>query len=344
MTDVLAAKTSQCQGGYNFSSGGNVIQARRWLWAAALCVSSAILAVAGHDPALVSHIRSEMETLAGDSFQGRGSGTQDELHAAEFLAEQLHSMGIAPAGDNGSYIQNVSGEFNFYRQGKKQWTTRNVIGVLAGRDPKLKDQVILLTAHMDHLGKPGDGKSIYHGADDDASGCVAVLELARAMTKGERPKRTVVFTFFGSEETGGQGNQYFLEHPPTPLGNIVANLEFEMIGRPDAKVKPGELWLTGYERSNLGPELAKHGARLVADPRPEQHFFQRSDNYALAKRGIIAQTVSSFGLHQEYHRPNDDLAHIDFAHMEEAIESMVEPVRWLANSDFKPEWVEGKKP
>jgi Zn-dependent M28 family amino/carboxypeptidase len=302
------------------------------------------LAVAGHDPALVGHIRSEMETLAGDALQGRGSGTQDELHAAEFLAEQLRSMGIAPAGDNGSYIQNVSGEFNFYRQGKKQWTTRNVIGILPGRDPKLKDQVILLTAHMDHLGKPGDGKSIYHGADDDASGCVAVLELARAMTSGERPKRTVFFTFFGSEETGGQGNQYFLEHPPTPLANIVANLEFEMIGRPDAKVKPGELWLTGYERSNLGPELAKHGARLVADPHPDQHFFQRSDNYALAKRGIIAQTVSSFGLHQEYHRPNDDLAHIDFAHMEEAIESMVEPVRWLANSDFKPEWVEGKKP
>jgi len=197
---------------------------------------------------------------------------------------------------------------------------------------------------MDHLGKPGDGKSIYHGADDDASGCVAVLELARSMSAGERPKRTVVFTFFGSEETGGQGNQYFLEHPPTPLATIVANLEFEMIGRPDAAVKPGELWLTGYERSNLGPELAKHGARLVADPHPEQHFFQRSDNYALAKRGIIAQTVSSFGLHQEYHRPNDDLAHIDFVHMEEAIESMVEPVRWLANSDFKPEWMEGKKP
>jgi hypothetical protein len=329
---------------YNLSSGGNVIQARRWLWAAVLCVSSAIFAGAGHDPGLVGHIRSEMETLAGDALQGRGSGTPDELHAAEFLAEQLHAMGIAPAGDNGGYIQNVSGEFNFYRQGKKQWTTRNVIGILPGHDPKLKDQIILLTAHMDHLGKPGDGKSIYHGADDDASGCVAVLELARAMTAGKRPKRTVVFTFFGSEETGGQGNQYFLEHPPLPLANIVANLEFEMIGRPDAAVKPGELWLTGYERSNLGPELAKHGARLVADPHPEQQFFRRSDNYALAKRGIIAQTVSSFGLHQEYHRPNDDVAHIDFAHMQEAIQSMVEPVKWLANTDFKPEWVEGKKP
>jgi Zn-dependent M28 family amino/carboxypeptidase len=278
--------------------------------------------------------------------QGRGSGTHDELVAAEYLASELRRAGIQAAGDNGGYIQNVSGEFEFYGQGKKQWNTRNVIGILPGRDAKLKDQVILLTAHMDHLGvgRPVNGDSIYNGADDDASGCVAVLQLAQALAQDDLPKRTVIFAFFGSEETGGQGNQYFLDHPPAPLENIVANLEFEMIGRPDSAVKPDELWLTGYDRSNLGPELAKHGAKLVADPHPSQQFFKRSDNYALAKRGIIAQTVSSFGLHKEYHRPNDDVSHIDFIHMEQAIESMVEPVKWLANTEFKPEWLPGKKP
>ncbi|MGH9566876.1 MAG: M28 family metallopeptidase, partial [Candidatus Angelobacter sp.] len=142
----------------------------------------------------------------------------------------------------------------------------------------------------------------------------------------------------------GQGDHYFLQHPPAPLEKIVANLEFEMIGRPDPAVKPDELWLTGFERSNLGPELAKHGAKLVADPHPKQNFFQRSDNFALAKQGVVAQTVSSFGLHKDYHRPSDDLAHIDFAHMEQAIQSMIDPVEWLANSDFKPEWAAGKKP
>jgi Zn-dependent M28 family amino/carboxypeptidase len=199
---------------------------------------------------------------------------------------------------------------------------------------------------MDHIGvgKPVNGDSVYNGADDDASGCIAVLQLARALAGKERPKRTIVFAFFGSEETGGQGNEYFLLHPPVPLANIVANLEFEMIGRPDSAVKPDELWLTGFDRSNLGPELARHGAKLVADPHPSEHFFQRSDNYALAKRGIVAQTVSSFGLHKDYHRPSDDIEHIDFVHMEQAIQSMVAPVQWLANSDFKPEWAEGKKP
>ena len=293
-----------------------------------------------------AQIRGAMEFLASDAMQGRGSGTHDELLAATYLASQLREIGIEPAGDDGGYIQNVSGEFNFYGEGKKQWTTRNVIGRLAGRDYKLKDQIILLTAHMDHLGirKPVNGDSIYNGADDDASGCVAVLQLARALARKKAPNRTVLFVFFGSEETGGQGNQYFLEHPPVPLKNIVANLEFEMIGRPDPAVKPDELWLTGFERSNLGPELSRHGAKLVPDPRPKEDFFRRSDNFDLAQKGIVAQTVSSFGLHSDYHRPSDDVAHIDFSHMERAIHSMIGPVEWLARSDFKPEWLAGKKP
>jgi Zn-dependent M28 family amino/carboxypeptidase len=323
-----------------------VFKPSKLLCAGILSLSLALSAKDGHDQAMANRIRGDLEFLASDALQGRGSGTHDELLAAVYLASELRRIGIEPAGDNGSYLQKVSGEFNF-QEGRKQWNTRNVIGVLPGSDPKLKSQVILLTAHLDHLGMgraAADGDNIYNGADDDASGCVAVLELAQALAQGERPKRTVIFAFFGSEETGGQGNEYFLEHPPAPLANIVANLEFEMIGRADSAVKPDELWLTGYERSNLGPELAKHGAKLVADPHPAQHFFNRSDNYALAKRGIVAQTVSSYGLHREYHRPNDDLSHIDLAHMEHAIESMVDPVKWLANSDFKPEWAPGKKP
>jgi Zn-dependent M28 family amino/carboxypeptidase len=225
-------------------------------------------------------------------------------------------------------------------------TTTNVLGILPGRDAVLKNETILLSAHLDHLGvgREVNGDKIYNGADDDASGVTAVLELAKALTTRARPKRTVVFALFGSEEIGGFGARYFLEHLPVPFESLIANLEFEMIGRPDAAVAPHTLWLTGYERSNLGPALKLFGARLVADPHPEQHFFQRSDNIVLARKGIVAQTVSSFGLHTDYHRPSDDLAHIDFAHMTEAIQSMVGPVRWLVNSSFKPEWNPGGRP
>jgi len=227
--------------------------------------------------------------------------------------------------------------------------TWNAVGQLTGSDPTLAKDVILLSAHIDHVGtgrgapKPG-ADTIYNGADDDASGSVAVLEIAAALARGERPKRTVVFAWFGSEESGGAGSGYFVDKPVVPHDRIVAKLQYEMIGRPDAKVPPHTLWLTGYERSNLGSELAKRGAKLVQDPHPEQSFFTRSDNIRFARRGVIAHTVSSFGLHKDYHQPSDELSTIDFAHMADAIRSMIEPVRWLANSNFRPEWKPGMKP
>ncbi|HTR66942.1 MAG TPA: M28 family peptidase [Terriglobales bacterium] len=224
--------------------------------------------------------------------------------------------------------------------------TRNVVGEIRGSDPALAQAAILLSAHMDHLGvgAPVNGDSIYNGADDDASGTTAVLELARVLAAGPRPRRTVIFALFGSEELGGLGSTYFREHPPLPLRDLAANLEFEMIGRGDPAVPENTLWLTGWERSNLGPVLAEHGARLVGDPHPAEDFFARSDNYVLAQKGVVAQTVSSYGLHGDYHQPSDDVAHIDFKHMDEAIGSLLGPVEWLVNSDFRPEWKAGGRP
>jgi hypothetical protein len=226
--------------------------------------------------------------------------------------------------------------------------TWNAVGKIEGSDSTLSSEVILLSAHMDHVGvrpnTPGEDK-IFNGADDDASGCIAVLELAKILARPEsRPKRTVYFVFFGSEEAGGFGSRYFVGTIPFPKERLVANLQFEMLGRPDPKVNSGELWLTGYERSDLGITLASKGARLVADPHPEQNFFQRSDNYNLARLGIVAHTVSSFGLHKDYHQPTDEIDTIDFGHMTGAIESLIDAVRWLVNSDFKPSWYEGKRP
>jgi hypothetical protein len=224
--------------------------------------------------------------------------------------------------------------------------TWNAIGMIAGSDPSLHDQAVMFSAHVDHLGTKmtSHGKVIYHGADDDASGVSAVLELARAIASGPRPRRTVLFAFFGSEERGGLGSTYFREFPPVPLSHIVAALEFEMLGRPDDAIPKDKLWLSGYERSNLGSELAAHGAPLVADPHTGEHFFERSDNYPLARKGVVAHTVSSYGLHRDYHRPSDNLAHIDFPHLTEAIEEMIAPAEWLANSDFQPHWLAGEKP
>jgi Zn-dependent M28 family amino/carboxypeptidase len=153
-----------------------------------------------------------------------------------------------------------------------------------------------------------------------------------------------MFAFFGSEEKGGLGSTYFRERPPVPLKNIVANLQFEMLGRPDKSVGTDTVWLTGYDLSDLGPALAAHGAHLVADPHPEQQFFERSDNYVLARKGVVAHTVSSYGLHNDYHQPSDEVGKIDFDHLTGTIVSLTAPVQWLANSDFRPQWVKGRAP
>jgi len=228
-------------------------------------------------------------------------------------------------------------------------TTRysyNAVGVLPGTDSGAGAKVILLSAHLDHLGiaRPVNGDSLYNGANDDASGTTAVLELAHALTSGPAPKRTIYFVCYGSEELGGLGSTYFREHPPVPLDHFAANLEFEMIGNQDPKMPKGKLLLTGWERSDLGQTLAQHGALLGDDPYPEQHFFERSDNYPLALKGVVAHTAAGWGTPPTYHKPDDDLAHLDFNFLTQAIQSLIEPVRWLANSDFVPQWLPGKQP
>jgi Zn-dependent M28 family amino/carboxypeptidase len=295
-----------------------------------------------------------MAFLADDELHGRGSATRDEHIATLFAAAQFQSLGLSPGGDTGTFLQKVALPSPLpppvqQRLSRFEDTPRtetwNAIAILRGTDPA--NEVVLLTAHLDHLGigpANAGGDTIYNGADDDASGTTAVLTLAHALATGPRPRRTIVFALFGSEELGGFGNAAFLKHPPVPLASIVANLEFEMIGRPDPAVPVGTLWLTGFDRSNLGPELAKHGAHLAPDPHPAQNFFKRSDNYALARQGIIAQTVSSYGLHKDYHQPSDELSTIDFNHLTSAIASMIEPIRWLANTPWHPTWNPGGKP
>lgn len=222
--------------------------------------------------------------------------------------------------------------------------TFNAIGYLEGTDPKAG--TLLLSAHLDHLGvgRPVNGDAIYNGANDDAAGTTAVLELAHALAGGPRPRRSILFVCYGSEELGELGSTYFGKHPPVPLNDLIANLEFEMIGNQDPKMPSGVLMLTGWDRSNLGPALKEHGALLGPDAYPEQHFFERSDNYALALKGVVAHTAGGWGTPPTYHQPSDDMAHLDLAFMTRAIQSLIEPVRWLVDSDFRPQWNPGGAP
>jgi len=226
----------------------------------------------------------------------------------------------------------------------------NVVGRVPGRGERARETVVF-TAHYDHIGTrelpagEESGDTVFNGADDDASGCAVVLELARAFAAGPPPERTLVFLLVTGEEIGLLGTKYYLRHPVEPLEATVCNLNFEMLGRPDELAGgTGGLWLTGDERSNLGAEWRAHGIEVRADPRPEENFFARSDNYAFAVLGIVAQTLSSYDLHGDYHHVSDEVDRIDFEHMESAARLSYRAARLLADGALDPAWNPGGDP
>jgi hypothetical protein len=261
-------------------------------------------------------------------------------HAAEVLLGA--SLAAAKSGMRGKSIKSTIAFVERPALGG------NVIGIIEGADPVLKNEVVLVDAHYDHLGiampAAGSTDSIYNGADDDASGTTAVIEIARGIKAGAAPKRTLIFAATTGEEVGLLGTDWYIAHPVRPLDQMIANLEIEMMDRPDSLAGGvGKAWLTGYERSTMGDTLAAHGVPIVKDPRPEQSFFQRSDNIAFARMGIPAHTLSSFDLHRDYHQADDEVRLANFDHMTGVINAGLAAVRLLSDG-FKPEWYPGCKP
>ena len=263
----------------------------------------------------------------------------------------------------GDWVNRVtSGEFvsaRFVQEiDSKLILERNVVGKIAGvgtpESPDLAKETVVYSAHFDHIGvserppRAVEGEEsdlIRNGADDDASGVAAVLELAGAYKDARPPARTLIFLLVTGEEIGLVGTEYYLDHPVVPLEDTVCNLNFEMIGRPDELVGgAGRLWLSGYEYSTLADSIEKSGVAIAADARPDQHFFKRSDNYAFVKRGIVAQTLSTYNLHLDYHRPSDEADTLDFAHMEGCVRSAFRGFKLIVDGSIAPAWRPGIDP
>src|SRR5688500_8098619 len=313
-------------------------------------------------------VRAELAALALDSMEGRRTGTAGSARAARYVARVMQDIGLEPGGDAG-YLQRIPMVARTAANGRVTYATMtqadldsipasrrlyeaNVIGIIRGSDPRMRDSAVVVGAHFDHVGmQPAPDSvrprpdSIFNGADDDASGVIAVLEIARALKRGPPPKRTLIFAAFTGEEGGGvRGSPYYLQHPVIPLDRTVAQLQIEMIGRPDSLAGgAGKAWLTGYERSTMGDFLKQYGIPIVPDPRPAQSFFTRSDNIRFARAGIPAHTLSTFNLHTDYHRPSDDVSKVDFPHMTAVIGAAVHATRLLADGPA-PVWKQGGRP
>jgi aminopeptidase YwaD len=223
----------------------------------------------------------------------------------------------------------------------------NVVGVLPGKSKP--SEVILYSAHYDHLGtREADGQqdNIFNGADDNASGTTAIINLAQYFSTANSNERTLVFSAFTAEEIGGYGSQYFSQH--IPAENIMAMINIEMIGKA-SKFGSGVLWMTGAERSNLidilNDSLRKKQSKIHHDPYPKEQLFYRSDNATLARLGVPAHSFSTTQLDKDehYHKTSDEISTINFSSMKRVIESLAIATESLTNGTATPTRIDTSK-
>lgn len=244
----------------------------------------------------------------------------------------------------------------------RQRASANVIGVLEGSDPVLKNEVVVISAHLDHVGKgaPIGGDAIYNGALDNASGISVMLEAARLLAStSERPRRSVLFIAVTAEESGLQGSDYFVQHPTVPRESIVANINIDM---PVALAPLADVTAFGAENSTLGAVVERaakvEGVAVTPDSKPEEVFFVRSDQYSFVRAGIpalyidegarssdpaqdLAARAEAFRK-ERYHQPGDDLSQaIDYPSLAMLARLNARVIADVANDEVRPSWHAG---
>ncbi|MBI4564676.1 MAG: M20/M25/M40 family metallo-hydrolase [Planctomycetes bacterium] len=257
-------------------------------------------------------LKAHEKFLASDELEGRAAGYPGNEKAVEYIAKEVKSYGLKPAGEDGGYTQ----EFEFGRGAGRK--AKNVIAMLEGSDSKLKSEYVVIGAHLDHVGKKGqrvggqvggsnDDDGIWNGADDNGSGTSAVLAVARAYGQGAvKPRRSILFCWWNAEEAGLLGSRHWCANPTRPLDKVVYNLNLDMVGRnPDRPVD-----IEGVKNAE-GDALEKiimaacESEKLKAtyyDHHNEAMF--RSDGASFLQKGIAASMFFSYW-HDDYHRVGD---------------------------------------
>ena len=222
---------------------------------------------------------------------------------------------------------------------------KNVAGMIKGKRSK---EFILFSAHYDHIGirKAVDGDSIANGANDDASGTTAVIELARYYKSLGTPERSLLFVAFTAEEKGGFGSKYFSSQ--LNPDEIVAMFNIEMIGKP-AVEGPNTAWITGFDKSDFGSLLQKSAEGSVytfyPDPYPDQNLFYRSDNATLASLGVPAHSISTtpIDVDKDYHKVSDEVSTLDLPHLTNTIKAIATGALGMVDGSLTPTRVDPAK-
>ena len=312
---------------------------RDYLLLALLLVGNITFAQSPIERALNTINRSSAEAtinfLASDELQGREAGFHGSRVTSEYIVSLLQWMGVSPLAD--SYFQ----PFDAYRKERQKkgrlevhpdsiaklkqevhqkLTMRNVLGMIPGKNTK---EYVIVGAHFDHLGIDPvlDGDQIYNGADDNASGVSAVLQIAKAfLASGQQPERNVIFAFWDGEEKGLLGSKYFVQTCPF-LSQIKGYLNFDMIGRNNKPQQPKQV-VYFYTAAHPGfgdwlkEDIRKYGLQLEPDYRAWENPIGGSDNGSFAKVGIPIIWYHTDG-HPDYHQPSD---HADRLNWDKVVE------------------------
>jgi len=280
---------------------------------------------AAYESIVARDLKRHIYVLADDTYEGREAGSRGGYAAGNYLTREFARIGLKPAGEQGSYFQGFGAGY------------RNILGLLPGSDPQVADEIIVIGAHYDHVGYGTSQNSfgptgyIHNGADDNASGTAALIELAEALVEMGPPRRSILFALWDAEEKGLLGSHHWVAHPTLPLKNVRLVVNMDMLGR----LRNNRLEITGSRTSwGLRQLVARHnneGLEIDFSWAIEDN----SDHYPFYARSI-AYLMPHTGLHSDYHRPSDDAEKLNVEGIQKATRLLLGIVDEVANADRLP--------
>ena len=267
-------------------------------------------------------LKKNLYVIASDEMEGRDTGSPGQKRAGEYMVNYYKGLGISYPKALGSYYQKVPADFMKKRGGGNLPDSENILAFIEGSEKP--EEIVVISGHYDHVGTRNG--VVYNGADDDGSGTVAVMEIAKAFQAakkaGNGPKRSILFLHVTGEEHGLFGSEFYTDNPVFPLANTVVDLNIDMIGRDDPENRGKQyVYVIGSEMLSSQLKVINEAANKKTnnlelnykydDPNDTERLYYRSDHYNFAKNNV---PVAFFfdGIHEDYHKPTDDVEKIDY--------------------------------
>lgn len=310
-----------------------------------IVLSDSVLVINYANTITSNELKKHLYLYASDEFEGRKVGEEGQKKAAKFLKDYYINEKIASAFGSDNYYQSIPSSFFSINNTIK--SSENVLAFIEGSEKP--DEILIISAHLDHLGILDDG-SINYGADDDGSGTVALMEMAQAFTlakkDGNGPKRSILFLHLTAEEIGKKGSEYYTKNPVFPLKNTIADLNIDMIGRVDDVHENNKnyIYLIGSDRLSkelhyISEKVNSSYFNIDLDYRynvkgERHHYYSRSDHYNFAKNGIPVIFYFN-GEHKDYHLPSDTPDKIEYKLLEKRTKLVFATAWQLANQKHR---------